>query len=438
VRLRPEYGRRFFPTGPVDLKGSNDVLTRLRSDLWVDVRPHETLRAFVKVRDVRDWGDEPSTVSTGTKDESTDLYEGYLEIIKPFDVPVKVRGGRQAIAHANERLVGPLDWLNNGRSFDAARLWVDGGGGDFANGAPGEWLLDGFFAQINEEPGPGDDDGYFGGALASVKIAAPVSFEAFTYVLTDGATSAPVAGTAGLGGGGEELTLWTSGGRVEWSVGDLKTGSAAQLKGDAFGAVQYGNFGPRRVEDAFAAYATVSAGVPLWEAASAWLGYEYSYGSGDNDPGDKKLSTFSNLFPTNHMYYGYMDLFSLQNLSHHQVGLAVIPCESVKIALDGHWFFLDEERDAWYRATGAAVARDPSGRSSRDLGEEIDLTVWYTYNQYLKFMAGYSHFFPGTFARKVAQSGGAGAVSGNPALAANVKGFRDADWAYVQVLLAYP
>src|SRR5262249_18285553 len=42
---------------------------------------------------------------------------------------------------------------------------------------------------------------------------------------------------------------------------------------------------------------------------------EYNYATGDSDPTDGKIETFQNLFPTNHKFYGYMDLFSWQNLS---------------------------------------------------------------------------------------------------------------------------
>src|SRR5439155_794507 len=35
---------------------------------------------------------------------------------------------------------------------------------------------------------------------------------------------------------------------------------------------------------------------------------EYNYASGDHDPTDGNIETFQNLFPSNHAYYGYMDL----------------------------------------------------------------------------------------------------------------------------------
>ncbi len=53
----------------------------------------------------------------------------------------------------------------------------------------------------------------------------------------------------------------------------------------------------------------------------AWrprIGFEFDYASGDRDSTDNKRRTFDNLYPTNHLFYGYMDFVSLQNFNDYR------------------------------------------------------------------------------------------------------------------------
>ena len=57
--------------------------------------------------------------------------------------------------------------------------------------------------------------------------------------------------------------------------------------------------------------------------------------SGDDDPTDGVHATFDNLYPLNHVYYGYMDLFALQNLRNVEL--------SVETALPGGAYLRDAD-----------------------------------------------------------------------------------------------
>ena len=72
---------------------------------------------------------------------------------------------------------------------------------------------------------------------------------------------------------------------------------------------------------------------------------EYNFATGDRDPSDNHLETFQNLFPTNHRFYGYMDLFSWQNLHNPMLSLRVAPLKSVTVQLDHHAFWLASTDD---------------------------------------------------------------------------------------------
>ena len=57
------------------------------------------------------------------------------------------------------------------------------------------------------------------------------------------------------------------------------------------------------------------------------------------------------MFPLNHAYYGYMDLFSLQNVQNLELTYARELFERIRLRLDWQSFWLNEEdTDAWYHA----------------------------------------------------------------------------------------
>ena len=128
---------------------------------------------------------------------------------------------------------------------------------------------------------------------------------------------------------------------LTWEPSDVLTGVVelqdARIDGEA--ARQTGRYGgsPHRalMVHVGGSFTTALPGKPRIGAAS-------NFGSGDDDPGDGVHGTFDNLYPLNHVYYGYMDLFALQNLRNLEV--------SVETALPGG----SSLRVAWQDFTLAA------------------------------------------------------------------------------------
>jgi hypothetical protein len=171
------------------------------------------------------------------------------------------------------------------------------------------------------------------------------------------------------------------------------------------------------------AFAFEARGGYTWEDL-AWkprLGLEYSVASGDSDPTDSKDESFLNLFPTNHKFYGYMDLFAWKNIHNPAVSLKFAPDPKVTVQLDGHAFWLYTNEDAWYRANAVATVRPLNTAANPFVGTEFDLTIGYTPVKYLRLLAGYSHFFAGNYVTDTA----GGAASD------------DADFGYLQMTLTF-
>jgi len=148
---------------------------------------------------------------------------------------------------------------------------------------------------------------------------------------------------------------------------------------------------------AFAAHAGLGYNFSLpWEPR---LYLQYNYASGDNNPDDGRSTTFQNLFPTNHKFYGYMDLFSWQNIHNPSVTLSAKPHATLTVAADFHLFWLATTNDAWYRANGLSRARPITPSANPFVGSEIDLTCTWRPTKTFSLLAGYSRFFPGDYVR---------------------------------------
>ena len=130
------------------------------------------------------------------------------------------------------------------------------------------------------------------------------------------------------------------------------------------------------------------------------LGLEYNYASGDTNPADTNIETFQNLFPTNHKFYGFMDIFSWQNMHNPAVSLKVSPTKKITAQVDYHGFWLATNEDVWYRANGTTAVRPltPLARNAdKFAGSELDFTVTCKPLKQLSLLAGYSHFFAGSY-----------------------------------------
>ena len=183
-----------------------------------------------------------------------------------------------------------------------------------------------------------------------------------------------------------------------------------RIKGES-GAIDYSaevpyQFGEWGTDDLSAIAAHADVGLTFvdhpWKPR---IGAEYSFASGDRNPTDGKRQTFDNLFPTNHLHYGYMDLFSWRNIRHWGFVASVEPTKKLLAKANFHIFGLDEAKDAWYNAGGKVLRRSSTGHVNRDVGKELDLTLKYELNKNVSIMTGYSHFFAGDFVRDTSPTG---------------------------------
>ncbi len=184
------------------------------------------------------------------------------------------------------------------------------------------------------------------------------------------------------------------GDRKDFTLGARGKGKAGSF--DYTGEIVY-QFGDQAGDSIGAWALALTAGFTFDHDWKPRIGLEYAFASGDKDPTDGKVGTFQALYPFGHYYHGHIDFVGWRNIHDVMVAARVQPAKSWTIHLDTHFFWLAQERDSWYGASGASIRKGATG-ASRTLGWEIDFySKWKLVEDRLDFWAGYSRFFAGKF-----------------------------------------
>jgi len=365
----------------------NDAVDSPTDDSWslnrvrlgMKLAPLPWMNIYVQGQDVREWDSDRLNViglQGAEGDDAFDLRQGYVELgnaKKGFSG----KFGRQVLLYGDERLVGPLEWANQGRTFDAVRLRY----------AEEKWSVEGFASSVvkfqdgtfNESDWLDDTlrDQTFSGLYFSTTAIGKQTTDFYLFHLDESYAA----------GDTEFITLGT---RMKSTPGafngwDYDTEMAFQT-GDVRGADLSSFAGHWGAGYTFANHP--------WKPR---IGVEYNYGSGDNNPADGEVETFQNLFPTNHKFYGYMDVFAWQNIHNAALTISAAPAKKLTARLDYHLFWLADTSDGWYRANGSSLVRPITPGADSFAGSEVDLTLSYKATKNFSLLAGYSHFFAGDY-----------------------------------------
>lgn len=362
-------------------------LTQFRVNLkWT---PAEWVTIFVEAQDARIFGEEAineDAVPNIFADDA-DLHQGYIQLHLSLDIaPATVTVGRQKLNMGAQRLISSLEWVNTARVWDAVRLDV---------GKTNQRTLTAFFSRLvpvdpsvfnyHTITGSRMFNSYFHGIYyTDWQVVQNAQLEGYWLMRHDGQTGDNVH---------------TLGGRLK--------GRRSAWDGELEAAAQFGTFG---TDDHRAAMVHVGVGYTAASLNASRFGIAYNYGSGDDDPSDGKHTTFDNQYPLNHAYYGYMDLFSLQNIHNLEATFNTKVQGKLALRIAHQAFWLSKQNgDAWYNA-GVGVVRQAQGQSVRSfVGNEVDITVKYPlWNGRLVLESGYSRFFTGGYVSDTGTSDGAG------------------------------
>ncbi|RME85690.1 MAG: hypothetical protein D6785_04130, partial [Planctomycetota bacterium] len=291
---------------------------------------------------------------------------------------VTLRIGRQELKYGRERLIGGFNWNNVAQSFDAARLMVK----------LDKIQVDFFGARKVKIDRNGwnnwDEKDDLLGLYIQAKMIKNHQIHVYSFY-----RNTPNAGNATppLNRNLDEIT-----------VGFRVTGKQKTLDYTMEFAYQFGKAGVGANRNDINALAFIGGfGFTCPCPSKPRLGLEINYASGDDSPNAGAYRTFDNLFPTNHLHYGFMDLASLQNLVDFIIHFSMKPAKNWLFKIDYHILALDTSRDNFYHA-GRGIRRAASSTpASEFLGTELDITVKYKVNSFLSFLFGVSKFWAGDY-----------------------------------------
>lgn len=385
---------------------------------WVEV--------FVQGRTSSSTGDERGPGAGPESDGPIDLHQAYVLVGNHKEFPVSLKLGRQELSYGDERLVGAFAWNNIGRVFDAAKL---------------RWQNSWFNAEafVSKLVLPDDnnfnvwnDYDYFSGVHVTTRKIPKVSTDIY-FLARNASAQAPTPGPRSPFTVGSARDIYTPGIRFRSGTNDFGNWDFTVES-----AAQYGHYNDPAIANVANRSLKHRAFMLAANAGHTWsdatfkprLGLEYCYGSGDRNPNDDKHTTFENLFPTNHKFYGFADFASLQNLHNVRLQSSAKPAARLTILVEGHLFWLADTHDNFYAVNGArrgGIATTPgtgygiNPSHSSFVGGELDTIVTWALSPFASLEAGYAHFFRGDYVRD----------------SLSAVGSRDAEFFYLQTLIHF-
>jgi hypothetical protein len=343
-----------------------------RSRLSMQLKPADWLTFYVQGQDAREFASDRADIPglLGAEgDNAFDLRQLYVEIGDAKVSPLSLKVGRQVLLYGDQRLIGPLEWSNISRTFDAVKLRYTGKDGLWVDAFISSVVVIDRFGMDDS-----DKDSLLSGLYAHIPTLGIQDTEVYALYFDD------------TNRNDHFLTLGT-----HWKS---MPGKFGPWDYETEFVMQTGKAGGRDLR-AFASY--IEGGYTFKAPWKPRLGLEYSYGSGDGNAADGKQGAFQNLFPTNHLHYGLMDAFSWSNIHDIALHLSAKPTTKLTTSLDFHLFWLDDTADTWRRANATTAVRPANAAASNYAGSELDLLMAYAINTNFNVTLGYSHFFAGTY-----------------------------------------
>jgi hypothetical protein len=363
---------------------------------------------------------------------------------------LSVKAGRQYVVFGNQSLFGAFDWSNTGFSHDGIMLqystkawdtyagWFRISESDLGQATPvgstGPNIspAPAGSAPVNSGSANIDSDMFI--FYNQIKSVPGFIIEPYYFLYSNRYNSADNR-TQGLGTAKHSnQTRHNVGGRIEMREGNFDATNETIYQfgqmGDTGGpdGAGYGNQKYLHIN----AWATRNwIGYTYYQ--SAWkprLAFNFDYASGDGRAnctlpggaatGCKTANTFENMYPTNHIHSGYMDVQAWKNMMSPSVNLQFRPTKDDHIEIWATSMNLANTKDNWYRATQGVYVYSRADNTKRHIGDEVDVAWTHLFmDGMLSFQAVYGHMFAGEYIKE------------------NLGTSTDQDWAYAQLWINF-
>jgi Alginate export len=381
------------------ITGADNNYQLLRSRVYGDLWYKDLIRVYVEYIDAESYNQNLPPLAIDVN--HSDILNAFADIkVGEFnDHPAYARLGRQELLYGSQRLVSPLDWANTRRTFDGAKVFWHGDKLD----------VDAFWVRPVVPNATrfdsSDDKRQFGGVYTSYRPVKNQAVDLYYFYLDD--ASPQTLGRVAGGRGGYEVN--TFGARYS---GDHKVEancccgrSPGSLLWDFEGGYQFGDYTARNDSSGFA---TGGVGWAFTEAPmqpEVWAYYDYASGT-PGIGGTGQFSTFNQLFPFGHYYFGFLDDVGRENIHDLNFQGTIYPTKWITGLAQVHFFQLDQPADALY-GTGPnypVVRRSVRGNAGTTVGNEIDFVASFQLDRHSNLSFGYSKLFEGDFIRQTGPS----------------------------------
>jgi hypothetical protein len=354
IRPRFEYRNGYRTLLPEGQEGTSQISQRSRLNFNYK---QDQLSTKLTLQNIRTWGD---VATTTTKDlNGVALFEAWAK----YDITAKwsARAGRQVLTYDNQRIMGEVDWAQQGQSHDALLVSFN----------PENQKLDLGFA-------------YNSNAENIIQTPYSVTYKTMQYAwyhrdINNLGMSLLVLNT------GYEYANKTNNLVVDYKQ-TFGTYLNYKTKKIDTNLGIYGQTGKSTDQQVSAWYAGGSFGYAITDSFKACLGYEFLSGKDTNDK-STAVKSFSPIFGNNHAYNGYMDYFYVGNYQN-------------TMGLEDAYLKLNYTSNKWQFALIPHVFNTPNKivtplneELKHYLGTEIDFTTGYNFKKYITVSGGYSQMF---------------------------------------------
>ncbi|GAB2590932.1 alginate export family protein [Spirosoma areae] len=343
---------------------------------------------FTALQDVRVWGQDASTINQITSEIHNGLmvHEAWGEIslvdTGSTSTELTLKIGRQELLYDDSRLLGNLDWLQQGRRHDAAVLkwrnkdWAIHLGGAFNQNKEGK-----IGTIYNGVP-----TGYPAGSNGISTLYKSLQFLYIGREFKNGRAS--LLGVKDDFNKYETINnqsrVYTRGVWNRVTAGGYISAIAAKrisLTGSAY--YQFGR--DQDGVDLSAYLLTMYTSYQLAPKFNLGLGIDYTSGGGS----EIKNRRFDPLYGTPHKFWGYMDFFYVSDGFGLRNGLVDFYLKTrynfgdkITLTLDAHQFSIPNQ-----------IISTDNNQYNRNLGTEVDLVANYSLSKAINCESGYCTFF---------------------------------------------
>lgn len=341
------------------------------------------LKLNVTAQDVRVWGQDASTINRTTTQNLNGLmlHEAWAELrlndtlLKTKNFSLKI--GKQELVYDDQRLLGNLDWLQQGRRHDAALLKYETTNWIIHLGAAFNQNKEAASGTVYNNTPPGNytattNGGSMYKSMAFFYAAKKLQKGTISYLLFTDHFSRYYNDTI------TQLKVFDNRAWTRVTTGFYFNNNFNNLLVTSSAYYQSGhNYSGQKIS---AELLTLATQYSFSKKISSGPGVEF-YSGGNNGT---VIKAFDPLYGTPHKFAGFMDYYYAANgfgkngLVDYYLKSKYKPSDKLIISADLHQF-----------NSAASVA----AYSSKDLGQEVDLVGSYALTRQVNFEAGYAHYF---------------------------------------------